>query len=56
MKNRKKPGKISKPDSFPENDIIISYLRSKPSIPWRNMVKIIYNLRFEKNPDESEKK
>ena len=41
-KNQGKSGKswkIPKPDEIPEKNIIISYLRSKPSIVQRNMVK-----------------
>ena len=39
MKIGKIREKIRKPDKFPERKIIISYLRNKPSILWRNMVK-----------------
>ena len=38
--NPEKSGKIQKPDEFPKIKIIISYLRSKPSILFRNIVKI----------------
>ena len=36
QKIRKNPDRIQKPDKFPER-IIISYLRSNPSILWRNL-------------------
>ena len=32
FKNPENPEEIRKPDKFPENEFIISYLRSKPSI------------------------
>ena len=32
----KNPGKVRKPDIFPEKKIIISDLRITPSILWRN--------------------
>ena len=35
------PERIRKPDVIPENKIIISHLRSKPSNLSRNMVKTI---------------
>ena len=44
-----KSRKIRKPDEFPEKKFIISFLRRKPSILWRNMVKTAYIWRFEKN-------
>ena len=47
---------IRKPDKFPENEFIISYLRSKPSILSRNISKIAEIWRFEKKEDECEKK
>ena len=48
-----KPGKIRKPEKFPENKILILYLRSKSS---NHMVKITFIWKFKKNPNESEKK
>ena len=51
-----KIGKIQKPDKYPEKKIIISYLRSKLIILWRNMVKHAEIWRFENCPDKSEKK
>ena len=36
--------------------IIISYLRSKPSILWKSTVKNAYIRRFKKNLDENERK
>ena len=39
-KSGKNPGKIQKPDTFTENNFIISFLRSKTNILSKNMVKI----------------
>ena len=38
--NPENPEEIWKPEKFPENEFIISYLRSKPSILSRNISKI----------------
>ena len=53
-KNPETPEEIGKPDKFPENEIIISYLRSKPSILSRNISQIAEIWRFEKKGDECE--
>ena len=53
---KKNSEKIRNPDKFPDNKTIISYLKIKPLILCRNMVKTTYIERFEKNGDESEKK
>ena len=39
MEIRKNPEKIRKPDKYPENKIIISYMNSKSFILSRNMLK-----------------
>ena len=39
-KIRKNPEEIRKPDKFPENEIIESNLRSKPTILSKNISKI----------------
>ena len=43
------------PDEIPEKKIIISNLRSKPLIVFRNMVKTEEILRFEEKPEKSGK-
>ena len=47
--NPEKSGKNPETGKNPENIIIISYMISKLSIMWRNMVKTIEIWRFEKN-------
>ena len=39
-------GKILKPDKLPENIIIMSYFKSKPSNLWKNMIKIAFMRRL----------
>ena len=51
-RNEQNPEIIRKPDEIPENKIIISHLRSKPSNLSRNMVKSVEIWRFEKCPQE----
>ena len=50
MKIREKSGKTRKPDKFPEKKITLSYMRSKPSILYRNVLKTALIWRFENCP------
>ena len=44
--------KIKKPDKFPGNEIIISYLSIKATLLLRNMVKTEKKIKSPENPEE----